>query len=41
LWNYYQLIAIYYGAVEDSRRAKIVDLLAGTVERLRAKSGFL
>jgi (p)ppGpp synthase/HD superfamily hydrolase len=39
LWNYYELIAIYYAAVEDSRRAMIVDLLAGTVERLRAKSG--
>ena len=38
LWNYDQLIAVYKAAVEDRRRDTIVDPLASTVERLRAKS---
>jgi (p)ppGpp synthase/HD superfamily hydrolase len=39
-WNYDRLIAIYRGsAVEDARRVTIVEPLAETVERLKAKSG--
>ena len=40
LWNYDTLIEIYVAAIEDSRRTSIVEQLAGTVARLRMKSGF-